>query len=157
MVRKILFVCLGNICRSPAAEGIMNTLIKQNRLGNNIACDSAGVTDWNVGSSPDSRMKYHAGQRGYRLSGSARQFNPTVDFHAFDYIITMDTKVDADIRALTPNADDLSKVHPMTDFCREISANEVPDPYYGTTDGFERVLDILEDACAGLIEHVAKK
>nr|VFJ88050.1 MAG: protein tyrosine phosphatase [Candidatus Kentron sp. H]VFJ90019.1 MAG: protein tyrosine phosphatase [Candidatus Kentron sp. H] len=155
--QKILFVCLGNICRSPAAEGIMNALVQQRASsGDKILCDSAGIGDWNItGDPPDPRMTRHARQRGYPLSGRARQFDPTGDFHEFDYIVTMDAKIDAHVRTLAPDAEQASKIHPMADFCRKIAVKEVPDPYYGGADGFEEVLNILEDACSGLLAHLA--
>nr|VFJ93045.1 MAG: protein-tyrosine phosphatase [Candidatus Kentron sp. LFY] len=158
MVTKVLFVCLGNICRSKAAQGIMTSLIERNRLGNKMVCDSAGIIDANVGAPPDSRMKHHAGARGVELFGVARQFDPATDFDEFDYIVTMDEHNHAHIRALarfTPEY--LSKLHEMVDFCRKIDAREVPDPYYGGEDGFEKVLDILEDACSGFLEHLSRK
>nr|VFJ47284.1 MAG: protein tyrosine phosphatase [Candidatus Kentron sp. DK] len=156
MAKKILFVCLGNICRSPAAEGIMNALIEKNHRKGDMVCDSAGVTDWNVGSPPDARMTDHARRRGYRLAGAARQFDPATDFHRFDYIVTMDKKNLADVRALARNSEERSRIHPMTEFCRKFLTEEVPDPYYGGENGFEMVLDILEDACAGLLKHPEK-
>nr|VFK52254.1 MAG: protein-tyrosine phosphatase [Candidatus Kentron sp. TUN]VFK52453.1 MAG: protein-tyrosine phosphatase [Candidatus Kentron sp. TUN] len=158
MATKILFVCWGNICRSKAAQGIMTTIIERNDLGNRIVCDSAGVIDVNVGSPPDSRMQRHARQRGYALSGVARQFDSSIDFEEFDYIVTMDEENHADIRALsylTPEY--LSKLHKMVSFCRKTDAKEVPDPYYGGEDGFERVLDILEDACSGFLEDLMEE
>nr|VFJ64544.1 MAG: protein tyrosine phosphatase [Candidatus Kentron sp. FW] len=153
---KILFVCLGNICRSPAAEGIMKSLIAKHHPGSGIDCDSAGTTDYNIGSPPNATMKSHAQQRGYRLSGASRQFHPE-DFHRFDYIVTMDRSVDADIRSLTRDSRSLAKIHNITDFCRAIDAREVPDPYHGPAAGFERALDILEDACLGLLKHLTRQ
>nr|VFJ77514.1 MAG: protein-tyrosine phosphatase [Candidatus Kentron sp. FM]VFK20300.1 MAG: protein-tyrosine phosphatase [Candidatus Kentron sp. FM] len=154
---KILFVCLGNICRSPAAEEIMRSLAGQHHLAEKIICDSAGIIDLQVGLPPDSRMQYHARQRGYRLSGVARQFDPAVDFDRFDYIVTMDKMVESDIRSLTADAGHLSSIHAMADFCRTIHAREVPDPYRGTGDDFERALDILEDACLGFFEYITQR
>lgn len=135
----------------------MRSLVEENHCDDTIACDSAGIIDANVGSAPNSTMKYHAGRRGYRLSGIARQLDPGTDFEGFDYIVTMDEMVDSQVRSLAPNADYLSRVHGMTDFCRTMDEVAVPDPYYGTGDDFERVLDILEDACLGLFEQVIRR
>ena len=99
-------------------------------------------------------MKMHASRRGYRLTHPARKITP-LDFERFDYILTMDERNYYDVTDLAPTADDVRRVHRMSDYCRRYAVNAVPDPYYGGAQGFENVLDVLEDACAGLLEHLA--
>jgi len=150
----ILFVCLGNICRSPSAEAVMNGLIKQEGLSDEIQCDSAGILNYHAGEQADQRMQRHAVRRGYLLTSISRQVNPMKDFDQFDMIIGMDDKNIWDLKALARNADDIQKIFKMTDFCRRIEYDQVPDPYYGGDQGFELVLDILEDACEGLLDFL---
>jgi protein-tyrosine phosphatase len=149
---KILFVCLGNICRSPAAEGVM----KKISSGLPIEIDSAGTAGYHAGQLPDSRMRSHAKKRGYILDSRARQFEGLPDFKKFDYIIPMDRSNMRDIQSLDPQKEFHQKIHLMTDFCTTMNVNEVPDPYYEGPEGFEHVLDILEDACNGLLNTVQK-
>ena len=149
--KKILFVCLGNICRSPAAEGIMKQKLKDRGLDKYFLIDSAGLLDYHEGELPDSRMRTHASKRGYVLSSRSRPVAYN-DFFEFDLIIGMD---DANIQSLTriaPDVDSQKKIRKMTDFCQTHINDHVPDPYYGGTSGFELVVDLLEDACEGLIE-----
>lgn len=153
MSYKLLFVCLGNICRSPAAEGIMNHLIEHAGLSRQITCDSAGTSSYHVGSSPDRRMTAAAHQRGIPLGSRARQFNAD-DFTAFDLILAMDRDNYVDICALDPDGKYRHKVRLMCDFCTHHSLREVPDPYYGGAEGFNQVIDLLMDACAGLLEEI---
>ena len=145
---KILFVCLGNICRSPAAEGVMKNLAG----GLPIEIDSAGTAGYHIGELPDSRMRSHARNRGYHLESRARKFDEQKDFEKFDLIIPMDKSNLRDILALDPARKYRHKVKMMTDFCTALDVDEVPDPYYGGPEGFEYVLDILEDGCKGLLE-----
>lgn len=151
MPYKLLFVCLGNICRSPTAENIMNYLIEQENLGQSIVCDSAGTCSYHVGSPPDSRMTAAARARGIDLVGQARQFKAT-DFVAFDLILAMDQENYRDILALDPQGQYRHKVRLMCDFCQQHTLKEVPDPYYGGPEGFNRVIDLLLDACQGLLQ-----
>jgi protein-tyrosine phosphatase len=156
MPYKLLFVCLGNICRSPAAENIMNHLIDQARLTGQIVCDSAGTSDYHIGSPPDRRMTAAATQRGISMQGSARQFT-TADFEAFDLILAMDRDNFAGICYLDPAGRYQHKIHLICDFCTHHTLKEVPDPYYGGVDGFNQVMELLVDACQGLLEHVTQE
>lgn len=150
MPKKLLFVCLGNICRSPAAEGIMNHLIAAANLEAEIACDSAGTSSYHLGELPDTRMRQTAQQRGIVLSSRARQFHKA-DFEAFDLILAMDRQNYYNICALDPHGAYQDKVKLICDFCTHHPDQEVPDPYYGGPDGFRYVMDLLTDACQGLL------
>jgi protein-tyrosine phosphatase len=151
---KILFVCLGNICRSPGAEAIFKSIISKEYLSDEITCDSAGTISAHAGEPADQRMQEHALRRGYKVDSIARKFNPRADFDEFDYIIAMDESVESDLQRLTRSPEDSAKIYRMTDFCSSSKYSGVPDPYYGGSSGFEVVLDLLEDACEGLLEHV---
>ncbi len=153
MAYKLLFVCLGNICRSPAAENIMNHLIEKSGLQGQIICDSAGTSSYHIDSSPDRRMTAAATQRGIPMRGKARQFDRK-DFEQFDLILAMDRDNYWDICALDPDKQYRDKVHLMCEFCTHASLQEVPDPYYGGPEGFDRVIDLLLDACTGLLNHI---
>jgi protein-tyrosine phosphatase len=153
---KLLFVCLGNICRSPSAENIMNHLIRENNLQEQVICDSAGTSGYHIGSPPDRRMTAAALQRGIQMMGSARQFRRD-DFEQFDLILAMDGENYQDILSLDRARQYHSKVRMMCDFCREYSDREVPDPYYGGPEGFDYVLDLLMDACTNLLDEVRSK
>lgn len=155
MPYKLLFVCLGNICRSPSAENIMNHLIAQAGLSDQIVCDSAGTGGYHIGSPPDRRMAAAAERRGIHLKGQARQFQRS-DFADFDLILAMDRENYQDILLLDPARMYQDKVKLMCDFAKHHREREVPDPYYGGTAGFERVIDLLLDACEGLLQHTLK-
>ncbi|MBO5750618.1 MAG: low molecular weight phosphotyrosine protein phosphatase [Bacteroidaceae bacterium] len=151
---KILFVCLGNICRSPMAETIMNKLIKENHLSNRIMVDSAGIIGFHAGEKADSRMRQHAYQRGYNITHISRPISIS-DFDDFDLIISMDESVYDSLLDKAPSIPHESKVVRMTDFCQiHTDATHVPDPYYGGASGFEHVIDLLEDSCIGLLKYV---
>lgn len=150
---KLLFVCLGNICRSPAAENLMNHLIEREGLSDRILCDSAGTASYHVGNPPDRRMTEAARLRGIALRGRARQFEST-DFEEFDLILAADRDNYANILSLDPRGKYRDKVKLMLEFSRRYTEREVPDPYYGGTEGFNHVLDLLEDACEGLLKYV---
>ena len=150
---RILFVCMGNICRSPCAEGIMQLLIKQQGLENDFECDSAGTIDYHQGDIADLRMREHASLRGYELNSIARKFI-LQDFEKFDWIITMDENNFSQINILDNNNKITDKIRPMTDFCKRTKISSVPDPYYGGSQGFENVIDILEDACSGFLKYL---
>lgn len=156
MPYRLLFVCLGNICRSPAAENIMNHLIQKANLGDRIVCDSAGTSSYHIGSPPDSRMTMAAKKRGIVLKGSARQFT-SEDFENFDLILAMDRDNYQQIMYLDREKKYGDKVKLMCDFCRHHNLKEVPDPYYGGPEGFNQVIDLLLDACEGLLEFVVNQ
>ena len=156
--QRLLFVCLGNICRSPAAEGVFLHFIVQAGLEDRFVVDSAGTGGWHVGNPADRRMSAAAERRGIHLPSRARQIE-LADFSNFDRILTMD---DDNLRAVRSLAgelgarSDLALVEPMTSHCRRFGDTEVPDPYYGGEQGFEHVLDLLEDACSGLLETLTR-
>jgi protein-tyrosine phosphatase len=156
MPYRLLFVCLGNICRSPSAENIMRHLVEQAGLGDQIQCDSAGTSSYHVGSPPDRRMAASAKQQGIILQGQARQFE-RIDFESFDLILAMDRDNYAGIAALDPTAKHAHKVRLMCDFCTRHTLREVPDPYYGGADGFNQVIELLMDACEGLLDYVVRE
>jgi protein-tyrosine phosphatase len=150
---RLLFVCLGNICRSPAAENLMNYTLKQRNLTGRVVCDSAGTGGYHVGSLPDARMREAAAESpGIELQGSARQFSPA-DFEQFDLILAMDRDNYWDILARDPQRQYRDRVKMMCDYCRHHdNVRDVPDPYYGGPDGFHYVIELLMDACEGLVE-----
>ncbi len=154
---RLLFVCLGNICRSPGAEAVMNEYVKKEGLVDLVQCDSAGILGYHMGERADSRMRHHAQQRGYRVDSISRTFNPETDFDRFDLIIGMDNQNIRDLRSMAATRHQMQKIHLMTDFYSRTKRSEVPDPYYGGSDGFELVLNLLEDACGGLIERIKNK
>jgi protein-tyrosine phosphatase len=145
---------MGNICRSPAAEGIAKKLVEKRGLDGTIEIDSAGTLDYHTGELPDQRMIKHASKRGYRLDSKARQFNPERDFEHFDYIVTMDDDNYDEITSLDKKNKYKDKILRMISFGEKLKVDEVPDPYYTGSDGFEYVLDILEDSVEGLINKV---
>ena len=153
--QRILFVCLGNICRSPAAEGVFLHLLAREGLEDRFVVDSAGTGGWHVGNPADRRMRAAAERRGIHLPSRARQLDRG-DLLSFDRILTMDDDnwqaVRSLARELAPGSADLALIEPMTSHCRRFKSREVPDPYYGGEQGFEHVLDLLEDACEGLLE-----
>ncbi|MBD2197689.1 MULTISPECIES: low molecular weight protein-tyrosine-phosphatase [Calothrix] len=154
MPYKLLFVCLGNICRSPSAENIMNHLIAQAELSDSIICDSAGTSSYHIGSPPDRRMSAAANQKlGIKLRGQARQFLKS-DFQDFDLILAMDRDNYENILMLDPSQQYHHKVRLMCDFCSRHTLKEVPDPYYGGPEGFNQVIDLLVDACEGLLNNI---
>ena len=151
---KILFVCLGNICRSSSAEGVMKQLIEQAGREDEFIIDSAGILSYHQGELPDSRMRAHAARRGYDLTHRSRPVC-TDDFYDFDLIIGMDDRNIDDLKDRAPSVEAWKKIHRMTEYCTKFThADHVPDPYNGGAEGFEYVLDVLEDACAGLLEMV---
>jgi len=154
-IKRILFVCMGNICRSPAAEGIMKLKVKELGLESFFFIDSAGTYGYHEGELPDNRMRTHASRRGYRLTSRSRpvQYN---DFEQFDLIIGMDDNNIFHLKRKAPNLEAQQKIRLMTDFCRVHKADCIPDPYYGGASGFELVLDLLEDACDGLIDELKR-
>jgi len=163
---RILFVCLGNICRSPTAEGVMRALVREAGLEESIELDSAGTGGWHVGSPPDERATETALARGIALEGSARQVRRE-DFEDFDLILAMDQANLAELGRLAPDGQARSRVRLLREFDPASSAPvasrrpteelEVPDPYYDSSRGFEDVLDIVQAACVGLLEELREQ
>jgi protein-tyrosine phosphatase len=152
-VVNVLFVCLGNICRSPAAEGVFRALVEREGLADRIACDSAGTGSWHVGKVPDARMRAAAKRRGYDLE-SLRGRQVTVgDFERFDYVLAMDGENLANLTVLCPPGRE-GRLGRLLDFAPGAGRRDVPDPYYGGADGFERVLDLVEAGAAGLLADI---
>jgi protein-tyrosine phosphatase len=155
MTVKLLFVCLGNICRSPSAEGIMNHLIQNAGLEGQIICDSAGTSGYHINEPPDPRMTAAARRQGISLGGHSRKVAPA-DFEQFDLILAMDRDNYRTLLAQERTGSHHHKVRLMCDFCGRSPQTEVPDPYYGGPDGFDHVIDLLRDACSGLLAHVTE-
>jgi protein-tyrosine phosphatase len=156
--KRLLFVCLGNICRSPAAEGVFLHLVAREGLEDRFVVDSAGTGGWHVGNPADRRMRAAAERRGIHLPSRARQIE-LADFTSFDRILTMDDDNFRNVRSLARELGErpgLARIEPMTSHCRVHQVSEVPDPYYGGEQGFEDVLDLLEDACGGLLETLLR-
>ena len=155
MKRKILFVCLGDICRSPAAEGVLKAAAERKGLSDEIAVDSAGTYGGHAGQLPDSRMRSAAARRGYDLTHRARQITEE-DFIDFDMIVVMDDMNYESVSRLAPERRYLDKLYRFAEFCgRHPQWSHVPDPYYEGREGFELVLDLLEDGCEGILEKMA--
>jgi protein-tyrosine phosphatase len=146
---RILFVCLGNICRSPTAEGVMRRLVEEQGLEDQIEIDSAGTGGWHIGAPPDARATEAARRRGTTLSGAARRFDPATDFDRFDLILAMDAENRRDLLALAPDDEARAKVRMF-----RAGDLDVPDPYYGGADGFEHVLDLAEKAAQELLDEI---
>jgi protein-tyrosine phosphatase len=151
---RLLFVCLGNICRSPSAEGVMKKLVKESGLEHKIEIDSAGILSIHQGELPDPRMRKHASDRGYLLDSRSRPVK-IADFYNFDLIIGMDDQNIQDLKKLAPDLESSSKIHRMSEYLSTHVYDHIPDPYYGGAEGFELVLDLLEDACSGLLEVIS--
>jgi protein-tyrosine phosphatase len=153
-VVRILFVCMGNICRSPLAQGVFENVLRREGLEYEVFVDSAGTGAWHVGSPPDERAQKSAGLRGLDLSSQrARRITPE-DCDAFDYILTMDEDNYFVAASLCRGR---AVVRPFLDFAVDSPEGEVPDPYYGGPDGFERVLDLVEEASEGLLEDIRER
>lgn len=155
---KILFVCLGNICRSPAAEGIMRTLVERAGVADIVDVDSAGTYGGHAGDLPDPRMRYAASRRGYNLTHRARRLRED-DFYEFDVIAVMDDMNYESAHRLAPSREYSNKIVRMSDYFSPRFADRtyVPDPYYEGAEGFELVLDMLEEACGRMLQDLLEK
>lgn len=151
-VSSILFVCMGNICRSPSGENVMRKKLEEAGLGDRVQCDSAGTIGYHTGNPPDPRMTSAGQKRGLPMTGSARQVSPR-DLDTFDLVLAMDDENYADLfRLSTPQ--NVHKLKRFCEFCIHHTDTEVPDPYYGGAQGFEHVLDLLEDGCQQIVERI---
>lgn len=151
--KKILFVCLGNICRSPMAEGIFRKLAANAGREKEFEIDSAGTSAYHQGELPDSRMRMHGSRRGYLLGHRSRRVR-VEDLEQYDLIIGMDDHNVERLHGMALTPEQKVKIYKMTDYCRHYQATEIPDPYYGGDSGFEYVIDLLEDGCKGLLEQL---
>lgn len=156
--KYLLFVCLGNICRSPAAEGVMKSIVADDpRLDGFVEIDSAGIGAWHTGQLPDSRMRKCGASRGYDFCSRARQVKPQ-DFDRFDYVFAMDHENVADLNGVARNAADRKKILCLADYLTDHKDyHTVPDPYYGTQKDFEIALDLIEDACKEVARLLAEE
>lgn len=152
---KVLFVCLGNICRSPTAHGIFQHLVDQRKLSDRILIDSAGTGDWHIGKPPDSRAQTAARLRGYDISALRARQVECRDFKVYDYILAMDEDNLSGLRNLKPD-DYEGYLGLFLEFGDRAEFREVPDPYYGGEAGFQLVLDLIEEASEGLLEHICR-
>lgn len=151
---RILFVCLGNICRSPAADGIMHDMVEKQGVADRFMIDSAGTYGGHRGELPDARMRSAASRRGYALTHRSRQVSEE-DFDRFDMIVAMDDRNYETLNRLAPSREAARKIYRMAEFCRRHpDRTYVPDPYYEGHEGFELVLDMLEDGCEGIMEYL---
>jgi low molecular weight protein-tyrosine phosphatase len=156
---RLLFVCMGNICRSPTAEGIMAHLLERDGLTGAATIDSAGTGGWHAGSPPDERATSAAATRGIALRGAARQVGPS-DFEQFDLLLCADGDNLRDVRASAPDGEARAKVRRLREFDPLAKASgdlDIPDPYYGGARGFEDVLDLVERACQGLLDYLREQ
>lgn len=151
--KRILFVCLGNICRSPLAEEVFRTYLQRKGKEKDYILDSAGLISYHKGELPDERMRRHASRRGYVLQHRSRPVT-TDDFYDFDYVIGMDESNILKLKDLAPGIEELDKIHRMIEFCEHPLIDHVPDPYYGGEQGFENVIDMVESACDNLFKTI---
>lgn len=151
---RVNFVCLGNICRSPTAEGIFIQLVRDAGLSDSIHVDSSGTSGWHEGERADSRSREMAASRGVDLPSRSRKFRPS-DFETFDYIVAMDDSNLASLRALASSESDLERLSLLRSYDPASPRDaSVPDPYYGGDEGFTRVFDICQAGCEGLLAHI---
>lgn len=155
---KILFICLGNICRSPAADAVMRKLVDEAGLADKFTIDSAGIGAWHVGQLPDRRMRKHGANRGYKIDHIARQFDAATDFDKFDMIVVMDDDNYRNISRQAHNGKDMEKVVRMADYFSGNKRHDcVPDPYYGDDSAFDHAIDLIEDGCRGILATLSKQ
>ena len=152
---NVLFVCLGNICRSPTAEGAFRAVVEREGMSAEIAVDSAGTHAYHVGESPDRRAQQAARRRGIELGRLRARKATAQDFRRFDYVLAMDRENHANLAAICPPGEE-HRLHMALDFAPELGRREVPDPYYGGSGGFDLVLDLIDAAGQGLIEHIRR-
>ena len=148
---RVLMVCTGNICRSPTAHGVLQKMVADAGLAQRIEVDSAGTHGYHVGDAPDQRSQQHAVRRGYDLSQHRARQLQAADFEHFDLVLIMDEANQRAAGAISP-PERRAHLQRLTDYCQTLSASAVPDPYYGGAAGFEQVLDLVEDACTGLLK-----
>ncbi len=152
---KVLFVCMGNICRSPTAQGVFERLVQSQGLAERILIDSAGTHAYHIGNPPDKRSQAAARNRGLDLSGQRARKVTVADIEEFDYVLAMDRINLEDLHDLVA-ASQRERVRLFMTFAERWNVDEMPDPYYGGESGFERVLDMVEDAAAGLLDHIRR-
>ncbi len=152
----VLFVCMGNICRSPTAEAVLRGQAQRRGLADRLRIASAGTHGWHAGQPPDARACAHAARRGYDLSALRARRVRAEDFDRYDHVLAMDRDNLAHLLALQPPGTVAARVGLLMQHARRHAVDEVPDPYYGAADGFERVLDLIEDACDGLLQRLAQ-
>ena len=150
---QVLFVCTGNICRSPTAEGVFRGLVAQAGLGDQVAAGSAGIIAYHVGEAPDARAHEAAARRGYDLGGQAARQITRRDFDAFDYVIALDQGHHRQLLALKPE-DAPARLRLLLEYAPKLGILDVPDPFYGDAAGFERAIDMIEAGAAGLLESI---
>ena len=153
---RVLFICMGNICRSPAAEIVFRKLVEEAGLGHAIDIDSAGTIGYHAGNGPDPRRAATLSARGYQIAGRSRQVTPD-DLDDFDLLLVADEENLSDVRSLDRSGSRHAKVRLLVDFCQGKEASYVPDPYYGGQGGFEEVVELVEDACGGLLADLHKR
>lgn len=157
VIVKVLFVCMGNICRSPMAEGIFRHMLEAAELTDRVYVDSAGTHAYHIKSPPDKRGLEIAARRGMDLKAIRARQVVAEDFENFDYLLAMDYDNYQHLIALCPRTEWREKIHLLMDYAPDLSEREVPDPYYGSLGGFERVMDLLEAAVEGFVLHIRER